>query len=376
MPSGPPAGRPYGVTRLRFPTRAFGNPSAAMGTGRYPEGAHDEDAHPSTEETTLAEGEWPVAEPYRVEPRETPVEDATIVLQQEVPPEREPPRRFPPEVGRGVALGLLAALLALILIPAGIWLATRSGDESSTAADTNTVETTTQPTTTTQPPTTSPEQAVPDVTGQPLAQARELLEDQNLRSRFRRVASDRPRNEVLSQTPRPGTETEPGVIVVLTASGGPGAIAVPDAEGDEPSPPPPSEPATIRVPSLVGMKSADARSRLQSVGLRSTQRPVESSRPAGTVVSQSPGAGAELREGGTVTLRVSTGPARVEVPDVVGLNEAAAIQELEAAGFAVRVVDEPTLLPTEDGIVLDQNPRAGSSRREGSTVTITVARFA
>jgi serine/threonine-protein kinase len=151
---------------------------------------------------------------------------------------------------------------------------------------------------------------------------------------------------------------------------------VPDAEGDEPSPPPPSEPATVRVPNLVGMSSADARSRLQSVGLRSTQRPVESSRPAGTVVSQSPGAGAELREGGTVTLRVSTGPARVEVPDVVGLNEAAAIQELEAAGFAVRVVDEPTLLPTEDGIVLDQNPRAGSSRREGSTVTITVARFA
>ena len=136
-----------------------------------------------------------------------------------------------------------------------------------------------------------------------------------------------------------------------------------------------AEPTTVRVPNLVGMRAADARSRLRSLGLGSTQRPVESPRPAGEVVSQSPGAGAELREGGTVTLRVSTGPASVAVPDVVGLSEAAATRDLEAAGFVVQVVDEPTVEPAEDGTVLAQSPSAGASRREGSTVTITVARL-
>jgi beta-lactam-binding protein with PASTA domain len=395
-----------------------------MGTGRYPERALDEDARTSTEETTLAEGEWPVAEQYRIEPAEPPADGRdTVVLRQEPPADAEPPRRFPPEVGRGLALGLLATLLVLLLIPAGFWLASRSDDDSTSATDTNTFETTTQP------PGNDAERTVADVTGRQLAEARELLEERGLRVRFRRVESDRPRDEVLSQTPRPGADAVRGSLVVLTVSGGQERVAVPNVVGMterdaidqmttaglesrvrpvpsderagtvvaqdpaagqevpdgavvtlevsevEEAPPPPSEPATVRVPNVVGTRSADARSRLRSIGLRPTQRPVESQRPAGTVLSQSPGPGAELREGGIVTLTVSTGPARVEVPDVVGLGERAAARELERAGFAVRLVDETTLLPTEDGVVLRQNPSAGTSRRTGSTVTVTVGRF-
>jgi serine/threonine-protein kinase len=143
---------------------------------------------------------------------------------------------------------------------------------------------------------------------------------------------------------------------------------------DEP-PPTTTEPATVRVPSVVGLRAAAARERLRALGLRPTQRPVQSSRPAGEVVRQSPGAGAELREGGIVTLGVSTGPATIAVPEVVGLSESAAIRDLESAGFVVSVVDEPTVEPTEDGFVLRQNPAGGTNRRKGATVTITVARF-
>ena len=74
-------------------------------------------------------------------------------------------------------------------------------------------------------------------------------------------------------------------------------------------------------------------------------------------------------------LTISTGPARVSVPDVVGLDEESARQELETAGFDVQVVDEPTEAVEEDGIVLDQDPAGGSSRPKGSVVTITVSRF-
>jgi eukaryotic-like serine/threonine-protein kinase len=129
------------------------------------------------------------------------------------------------------------------------------------------------------------------------------------------------------------------------------------------------------VPDLVGTRSTDARNRLRGLGLRFTQRPVESERPSGEVISQSPRAGAALEKGGTVTLRVSTGPPGIALPDVVGIDEASAIRELETAGFVVRVVDEPTFDSAEDGIVIEQSPPGGATGRAGRTVTITVARL-
>ena len=64
-------------------------------------------------------------------------------------------------------------------------------------------------------------------------------------------------------------------------------------------------------------------------------------------------------------LTVSTGPATVEVPDVTGLDEAAARSELERAGFAVRVTDEPTTDPAQDGVVIGQTPTGGSGAQDG-----------
>jgi beta-lactam-binding protein with PASTA domain len=399
-----------------------------MGTGRYPPGTSDEVADSRTEDETLARDDgWPVADQYRVDPTEGPVEDETIVLQQDVPP--EPPRKFPPDIGRGLAAALLGVLLIVILVPAGLWLASNVDDDEPAAAttDTNTFDTSIE-----QPPTVPAQRSVPDLVGRPLAEARQVLENADLIVRVRGVESERPPDVVLRMAPAPGTEVDVNSVVVLTVSRGVQRVAVPDVEGltaaeaagvlreaglepdtrpvpsDEPegtvvaqSPaaeeevapgtevvldvaearatqPPPTttpEPATVRVPSLVGMRAAAARERLRAIGLRPTQRPVESSRPAGEVVGQSPGAGAEVREGATVTLRVSTGPATIAVPDVVGLSESAAIRDLEAAGFVVTVVDEPTLEPTEDGFVLRQSPPGGSDRRKGATVTITVARF-
>ena len=207
---------------------------------------------------------------------------------------------------------------------------------------------------------------VPDVEGLTSSEAIDLLRGVGLASETRLVPSDEPEGTVIAQSPAAEDEVAAGTEVVLDVA---------ESDSSEPPPTTTTEPATVRVPNLVGMRAAAARDRLRALGLRPTQRPVQSSRPAGEVVRQSPGAGAEVREGGIVTLRVSTGPATVAVPDVVGLSEAAAIRDLESAGFVVSVVDEPTVEPTEDGFVLRQNPRGGASRRKGSTVTITVARF-
>jgi beta-lactam-binding protein with PASTA domain len=75
-----------------------------------------------------------------------------------------------------------------------------------------------------------------------------------------------------------------------------------------------------------------------------------------------------------VTLRVSTGPGLIAVPDVTGLDEQSARQKLESTGFEVTVVDEPTADPAQAGTVVSQDPAGGAEAEKGSTVTITVAR--
>jgi eukaryotic-like serine/threonine-protein kinase len=126
---------------------------------------------------------------------------------------------------------------------------------------------------------------------------------------------------------------------------------------------------------VIGAAAASARSELRAAGLKVTTIGVVSQESPGTVISQSPRAGADVRKGSRVLLTVSTGPAKVDVPDVSGLDEAAARVELERAGFVVRVTDESTTDPAQDGIVIRQTPAGGSGAQDGDAVTIVVGRL-
>jgi len=59
---------------------------------------------------------------------------------------------------------------------------------------------------------------------------------------------------------------------------------------------------------------------------------------------------------------------------VIGEDEATATSDLQAAGFQVQVVDEPTADPNQDGIVIDEDPLPGTRIPAGSQVTIYVGR--
>lgn len=377
-------------------------------------------------ETTLSDEEWPVAEHYRVEPSEPSantsarLEDergAMVVQSGEVA--RSPARRFPPRLEPRM---LAAVLTALLLIAAAVsLLAAIQGEDPAAAppAQTGPAAASDEPTTSVEtPPTTA--KTVPRLEAKTLGEARSLLDDARLRLQVRRITSDEPRGEVLAQTPAAGSEVGRNAIVVLTVSSGAARVAVPGVVGlaasdaterlrtagllrkisEVPSAKPTgtvirqvpaageqveedavvtlsvaTAPPTVEVPRLVGFTAADAKSRVRGLGLRFVVDEVESSEPEGTVIGQTPGAGSELRKAQTVTLRVSSGPAATSVPDVVGQNEHSARQQLEATGFVVEVVDEPTSDPNEDGVVLRQDPSGGASGREGSTVMLTVARF-
>jgi eukaryotic-like serine/threonine-protein kinase len=93
---------------------------------------------------------------------------------------------------------------------------------------------------------------------------------------------------------------------------------------------------------------------------------------AGTVIGQTPRAGARVTTRSTVHLTVSTGPVPVPVLGVRGEHASDAEQSLRGVGLrtTVREVAAPDSAP---GTVVGQNPVGGRRVARGSTVTLSVA---
>ena len=132
-------------------------------------------------------------------------------------------------------------------------------------------------------------------------------------------------------------------------------------------------PAEVAVPDVTSRPLADAEAALKNAGFAS--RMVEQhqpSTPAGTVIGQDPPAGTMLLQESTVTLTVTTGgPTPATVPDVLGQESAAARETLESAGFLVNEITTPS--EAAPGVVVSQDPAAGTTLMTGKTVTIVVS---
>jgi serine/threonine-protein kinase len=134
-----------------------------------------------------------------------------------------------------------------------------------------------------------------------------------------------------------------------------------------------SGPAEVDVPSVIGLTFEQASSALQAQGFAVARRDVDSERPKGEVVDQSPSG--QAQKGATITLSVSKGPKLSTVPDVTSQDEASASSSLESAGFTVQVRKQDVNDPGLEGIVLSQTPTGNTQAKQGSTVTITVGRL-
>ncbi|MGW4750614.1 PASTA domain-containing protein, partial [Streptomyces sp. NPDC004290] len=123
---------------------------------------------------------------------------------------------------------------------------------------------------------------------------------------------------------------------------------------------------------VTGESVDDATAELQDAGLqvKISDTPVTSDLDAGQVVRQSPDAGARTGKGDTVTLTLSKGPERVEVPDVVGRNVDEARKTLEAAGF--KVEEDRGLLGLFGDTVKSQSVEGGQKAPKGTTVTLKI----
>ncbi len=179
----------------------------------------------------------------------------------------------------------------------------------------------------------------------------DLIRGDGFEPNVRRVPNgDQPVGIVFDQSPVEGTSLQRDGIVTILVSTGKKSVTVPD---------------------VVGSQVTDAVATLTRAGLVAKSVGVASDKLAGTVTAQDPSSGTSVTEGATVRINYSTGPKQVAVPPVVGLDYSAALQQLQASGFAVARVDVES--PQAAGIVVSQVPTGSSTATKGSKVTLSVS---
>jgi eukaryotic-like serine/threonine-protein kinase len=198
---------------------------------------------------------------------------------------------------------------------------------------------------------------VPDVRGLPLTEARERIEGSGLvlgaplAYRHPDVAA----GEILGQSPLPGQLARPGDTLWTTTSLGPERRPVPD---------------------VLRLREDWARSMLEASGFTVTIDTLEADLPRGRVVEVIPEPGTDVALPMEVQLLVSTGPAQVRMPLLLGMEQAEAEALLDSVGLAIVGVETRFRFGRDQGRVVEQEPPADSLLEPGSEVRIVVGRRA
>lgn len=258
---------------------------------------------------------------------------------------------------------------------------------------------------------------VPNLIGRGFEDARGVLEARGLRvGAATRVESRVAAGRVLTQSPRAGSQVEPGTAIDLDVAA-PVRVETPDLvghdeqaairrlaaaeltpgqvrreESQEPegtvvsqSPPPGlrtaigtavdlvvAAPRTARVPDLMGHVADDAPRLLAEAGLRQGRvRRRESRQRAGTVLGQSPAAHARVAADTAVDLVVAA-PVTVRVPNLRGRSVRAADARLGRAELR-RGRTTTAESPEPEGTIIAHDPEAGERTPAGSAVDLVVA---
>nr|WP_243455287.1 PASTA domain-containing protein [Meiothermus sp. CFH 77666] len=200
-----------------------------------------------------------------------------------------------------------------------------------------------------------PEYVLPDLVGKTPRQALEAVRTYGLKVEFAEGSDvSLPKDQILEQTPDPGTRVKPGRRLELVIN----------------------KPRFGSVPTVSGRSLDDARQALEASGYRVAGiTRVASGDTADTVLSSIPREGQPLRPGEGVRLLVSTGtrsPVRETLlPDLTGLTDEEARYILTVAELQAQVVRVASGAP--EGLVIGQEPGPGVVLPRETVVRVLVA---
>jgi serine/threonine-protein kinase len=249
---------------------------------------------------------------------------AAVTAAAGAPPAQPPPPDGPPERRGFFTPARLIAMAMLLLVLAGVIAYALTRPESV---------------------------LVPTVLGKTQQQAVAILGDAGFEVAVKSFANEAKPGTVLEQDPPAGSRIDEGSTVTISVSTGLGTVVVPD---------------------VAGQTEKQALKALRDKGLRPRVRERSSSTVrAGLAIGTIPVAGADLERGKPITLLVSTGPKRVQVPSVIGEQQDLAESQLRRVGLIPDV--EPRNSDEPEGQVIAQDPGAGSTVEKHTRVTIVVS---
>ncbi|WP_051425486.1 Stk1 family PASTA domain-containing Ser/Thr kinase [Jiangella gansuensis] len=194
---------------------------------------------------------------------------------------------------------------------------------------------------------------VPNLVGMTQEEAETRLTEEGLEpvAESEPVSDEAQVGTVIRQDPRPSTQLDEGTEVTIVVG---------------------APPEMVSVPAVIGRPQAEAEQLIRDAGLTpgNVER-VDNEAEAGQVLSTDPESGASVAPGTTVNLVISSGEVAIEVPNLVGMSEEAAINALERLSLTPDVQREPADQP--EGNVFRQEPGEGTELEEGDTVIIYVA---
>jgi eukaryotic-like serine/threonine-protein kinase len=194
---------------------------------------------------------------------------------------------------------------------------------------------------------------VPAVVGQNISTASTLVQNAGFAVSTISTQSSKPSGTVIHQSPQPGVKEDEGSTVTLTESSGPGNTVIPGVQN---------------------VPFTQAKKMLATQHLRVGSKVPQTSAtiPAGNVIDTVPGAGQSVPVNSPVEVIVSTGQAKVTVPDVTGQSETDARSALSAAGFSV-ATSKQTSSTVSPGTVISQTPAGHTQQPPGTKVKLVVA---
>ncbi len=188
--------------------------------------------------------------------------------------------------------------------------------------------------------------------------AQRILQDDGFKVKVAKKYDPAPIDTVLDQEPKPRSQMRKASTVTLIVSQGP---------------------ESIKVPQFIGLAAGDATALAKKNGitLDTSQRAAYPNTPNGVVATQDIPPGSSVDRGSTVHAIVSNGAGisdsgqMAAVPSVVNNAYENAIDAVTKAGFTP-VVKYSTQLD-RNGMIVDQQPAAGTQAPTNSTVTITLS---
>ncbi|MFJ2512217.1 Stk1 family PASTA domain-containing Ser/Thr kinase [Streptomyces griseoviridis] len=131
-----------------------------------------------------------------------------------------------------------------------------------------------------------------------------------------------------------------------------------------------------KVPAVLAKTQSEAREKLSDAGLdvgKVTHR-YSDTVDKGTVISTDPEPGSRVRDHASVALVVSDGPETVRIPALGGVALDTARERLKKDGLEPGMVTREFSEDVPKGSVIATNPAAGTERRAGAAVALTVSK--